>query len=162
MPYENLDIELSDATMDEIEVHLHNLKTSLDFLINLTPKERKDRAAFSRQKLSFGQIALEIATSETQTVPPAINLLAWQRDLDAFQKLTRIKQAVAQIHEGLNDTTLALKTETSRTASIYYGTIKILAKTNLPGADAMVGRLQKALGNPRKKKLEGGISDKHE
>jgi hypothetical protein len=149
MPYENLDAALSDTDMDEIMFELNNIIALLPFLINLTKKERQQKGAFIRQKNLFTQTAFEMATNETHLVPSNFNMAHWQNDILLLAKLQTIHRKIMQLQEGVDDTIIALKTETAKTSSLFYNTLKLQAKFNTSGVDAMVSKLKAMLSNKK-------------
>ena len=154
MPYENINAILPDATVQSIQAHLSDSMQALPFLVNLTPKERKQKGPQARRRDIYAITCHEIAKNEPMLVPPTIDMAGWENDLDLINKLSSLKRQVAQLYEALDDTVLALKAETSMPSDLFYKTLKLLSKTNVPGVNVMVDRLTETKGNVggRKKK----------
>lgn len=152
MPYANLHIEIDDTKLLNIQTSLDKLKTELDFVINLTPKERQKAGPFVRRREAFRQTAFEIANAEPQLVVGSLDMSAWRTDLQALEQLTTIQRALTQLLESVDDTTIAFTMESTKTASLFYTTLKAQSKLNIPGVDTMIDKLGKSLGNTRKGK----------
>lgn len=152
MPYANLHIEIDDTKLLDIQSSLDKLKTELDFVINLTPKERQKAGPFVRRREAFRQTAFEIANAEPQLVVGSLDMSAWRTDLQALEQLTTIQCALTQLLESVDDTTIALTMESTKTASLFYTTLKAQSKLNIPGVDTMIDKLGKSLGNTRRGK----------
>lgn len=149
MPYENLDITLSDVDFIEVTKKINIVIDILPFLINLTKQERIQKGAYTRRKDLFVQTAFEIATNEPLLVPQNLNMVGWENDIKLLEQLNTIHRQVMQLQEALDDTIIALKTETAKTSSLFYNSLKLQAKFNTPGVDAMVSKLKGMLSNKK-------------
>lgn len=142
MPYENINHQLNDQELDSIQTSLIELKTQLSFLVNLTPHERKQRGPVIRKGEYFIQTAYEIAQQETQLLPAAISLSEWEADLRLLQQLKPIRNQIAQLHEGLQDTCMALQTELTQRALTFRKVLESLKQQQIPGIDIMLKKLE--------------------
>ncbi len=143
MPYENINAKLNDETVIQIQKMLDEIQNQLPFLINLTPDERKQKGPYNRKRDLFNQKAFEIARDNTNLLPSNIDLIAWQADRKLLAQLNQLQKSIAQLHEGVGDTIIALQTEVSKTSSLYFKLLKVMAKLNIPGIDAMLESLRK-------------------
>jgi hypothetical protein len=91
----------------------------------------------------FNQKAFEIARDNANLLPSNIDLIAWQADRKLLAQLNQLQKSIAQLHEGVGDTIIALQTEVSKTSSLYFKLLKVMAKLNIPGIDAMLESLRK-------------------
>ena len=142
MPYENINSTISDADNNQILFELDIIKNLMPFLINLTKKERQQKGAFIRQKELFSITAFEIATKEPSLVPQNLDMQGWENDIELLKQLNTIHRIIMQLEESLSDTIIAVKTENAKTSSLFYNSLKLQAKFNTPGVDAMVNKLK--------------------
>jgi hypothetical protein len=143
MPYENINTQLSLSDEADIRAKIEAVFALLPFLINLTKKERKQKTGQGRHKELFIITAFEIAQTNPLLVPQKLSMLEWENDIELHTQLISIHRRLKQLEEAINDTLLALKAEKSKSASVFYNTLKIFENSNIvDGIDTMVGKLK--------------------
>lgn len=146
MPYENIDFRLETADIDSINENIRQINKRLPFLVNLTKKEKRARGNYAARNELFVITAFEIAESDASLVPQVLSMPQWENDIVLCEQLTLMHRQIKQLEESLSDTILALKTEKSKTASIFYNTLKVLQTSNaVAGIDAMIDKLRSLL-----------------
>jgi hypothetical protein len=90
----------------------------------------------------FSITAFEIATNESYLVPQNLDMQGWENDIELLKQLNTIHRIIMQLEESLSDTIIAVKTENAKTSSLFYNSLKLQAKFNTPGVDAMVNKLK--------------------
>ena len=121
MPYENIEAELTQVDIQNIQDNIADIRAKLPFLVNLTKEERKQKGAHSKRRDIYVITCLEIAEKEFPTTLPAIDLTGWKKDVKLLEQLMSIKRRMNILNEGLDDTIVALKTETALTSNRFFG-----------------------------------------
>ncbi|MBL7765820.1 MAG: hypothetical protein JNJ58_07000 [Chitinophagaceae bacterium] len=144
MPYHNIDSTLSSADQELIMQEIAAIKEKLPFLIGLTTKEKR-MGQNTHDKMAFRQIALETAKMRPELLPPAQPVEAWEKDENLLMALQPILQQINVLRGALEDTILALRMESHLAAKNFLNFSRISARTNVPGIDTIVQRLEEAL-----------------
>lgn len=137
MPYQNISAVLSAADQASILAKLNEIRALLPFLINLTPEERSTLPKMGDNTEPFVNKALTYAENNATLVPPYVNVPELRKDFTLAGQIGLIRQQAIQLAEALDDTELALGSESYVTALAFYNSVKQAAKMNVPGADAI-------------------------
>ena len=86
---------------------------------------------------------LELAQKNPKLVPPYVNVDELRRDYELSMQLRDILNAVRQLYEKLDDTTLASGSEAYLASLSFYNSAKNASKMNVPGTDTVVRELSK-------------------
>ena len=143
MPSQNISAKLKPVTKNEILNLLTQIFERLPFIINLTPEERLSLPKMGDKTIAFVDKVLELAQQNPQLVPPYVNVDELRRDYELSMHLRVILNAVRQIYEKLDDTTLASGSEAYLASLSFYNKAKNASKMNVPGTDTFVRELSK-------------------
>jgi hypothetical protein len=144
MSYNNISASIADPDHATLIATINDVKNHLPFLVNLTPKERQ-AGTKGQNKLTFVMASFDYATNNPNIVPSTLNLAEWASDIELLQKITTLLQVVNVLQEGLKDTQLALRKETTTAALNFYKYAKVAATGQVPGIDVIVDDLKKKL-----------------
>jgi hypothetical protein len=128
----------------------------LPYVTSLTPAERRTMAKMGEKTLSFVEKAHEFATQNTNLVPPFLDMAAFDTDFADAHNLWTVLLASQQLHENLDDTTMVAGGEAYQAALIFYNSVKMAARQDIPGAKAVYEELKKRFPGPKHKSHSDG------
>ncbi|MDR1370061.1 MAG: hypothetical protein LBJ72_08070 [Dysgonamonadaceae bacterium] len=128
----------------------------LPYVTSLTPTERRTMAKMGEKTLSFVEKAHEFATQNLNLVPPFLDMTAFNTDFADAHNLWSVLLASQQLHENLDDTTMASGSEAYQAALIFYNSVKMAARQDIPGAKAVYEELKKRFPGPKRKNHSNG------
>jgi hypothetical protein len=141
MGFSNISAALTPAQITAINTAIATIKTNLAFIVNLTLEERQSLSKMGSDGYSYVTRALDYAQNNASALPPTFNLVEAQKDLKLANDLRPILQQIAQLTEGIDDTTMAAGIEAKDFADKFYEIAKVQAKMNVPMMDTIVADL---------------------
>ena len=142
----NVSASLTAAQKTSIKNNLTAINGVLNFLVNLTPTQRKTLFKMGSKSVSYVQLALQIAKNNPQILPPNFNTAEFEKDVVLSSDFVDIESIVKTLSEGLSDTLMAVGTEAIKQANQVYALVKVAAKS-----DSNMNSLSKQLGERYKK-----------
>lgn len=127
--------EVGAETETEVLQHLEAVRNLLPFLVSLSAKERQRLVKLSRKRVDFVDRGLVHARSNTQYVPPYVNLEGFAKAMELSDCMHRMYVEVRSLHESFRDTVMLLASEIYAAARIFYNTVKTAAKEGGPDAE---------------------------
>lgn len=125
------------------------------YLIALTPQQRHDIPKMNDGTFPFVEKSLAYAQSSPQFAPPYMDVEALFMDMKVHGQLTPLLRTVTQLFNGLDDTTMEAGAQSFVNALSYYNSVKLAAKSNVPGAKAIYEDLKKRFERKSKKPEPG-------
>jgi hypothetical protein len=137
MSYGNISATLSPLDKATILADILGISTKLPFLINLQPDERHDlrKTGTKREGLVVGTYSLTM--NNQSSIPSSFALGEWTKDELVTIELKDIRNALATVVEGIDDTILALGVERLDQAETCLGFLETAAKSNSALNDAV-------------------------
>jgi len=132
---------LGEAERTALLGAIANLKSSLPFLIDLTPEERRALPKLGDKSRAFVSKALEVAIQNEDILPRSFDLEEFKRDVALFESLYPVLIAIAQLNELIEDTVLEVGSEAYAAALLVYNYAKANGKGS--GLDGVVDELGK-------------------
>ena len=132
----NISAALAAVQKTTIKTNLSAIAGILNFVVNLTPKQRKTLFKMGPKSVSYVQLALQIARNNPQIVPPGFSVAEFEKDVTLSADLVDINSVVQPLAESINDTLLSVGTEAMKQANQIYGLVKLAAKSD-SNMDAM-------------------------
>jgi hypothetical protein len=124
----------------------------LPYVTSLTPAERRTMAKMGEKTLSFVEKAHEFALQNPNIVPPFLDMAAFDTDFADAHNLWTVLLASQQIHENLDDTTMVAGSEAYQAALIFYNSVKMASRQDIPGAKAVYEELKKRFPHGKRKR----------
>ena len=150
MPYQNINVTLSERDVEEIKTALQTIEQKLPFLINLTAEERRSIFKMGSKSLSFVNNSLTAAQSNPKVLPASFDVEEFARDYELAVALTDVLFQLRQLTEKVDDTLMAVSSEAMNSGVEVYNYIKVAAKRT-PGlktiAETLGQRFKKASRN---------------
>ena len=153
MPYENISATITPEKLQEIKATIASLHADMPFLISLTPDERRKRIKMGDKSLAFVNNSLNVTQNNAEVVPANFNIAEFNRDYQLVIALTEVLNLLEQLTEKVDDTLMAVGSESMASSLLVYDYVKTAAK-HAPGLKSVADQLGerfKAMGNRRPK-----------
>ncbi len=113
------------------------------YLIALTPTERQELPKMGDGTLPFVQKCLGYCQTNPEFAPAFIDFAGLFADMKIYEQLLPLYRVVLQLENKLNDTSMEAGAESYISALAYYNSVKMAAKSDVPGAKAIYEDLKK-------------------
>ncbi|MBD1916908.1 MULTISPECIES: hypothetical protein [Cyanophyceae] len=153
MPYDNISASISDPAMAEIKGAIAVIQNNLPFLINLTPDERRKRIKMGDKSLAFVRNSVTATQNNPDIVPGKFDIAELNRDYQLTVALSEVLGLLEQLTETVDDTLLAVGSESMTGSLLVYDYVKTAARHS-PGLKSVADQLGerfKAMGKRRSK-----------
>jgi hypothetical protein len=104
--------------------------------------------------VAFVSKALAYAKENPMLCPPYLNVAEFEKDMLLVESLDSVLRPLTAIAEGLDDTTMLAGSEAYAAALIFYNSVKMASKMNIPGTDAIYNDLSARFPGRSSKKEE--------
>ena len=141
MPYQNISATLSDEDKAAIKAAIKTIEEKLSFLVNLSVEERRKLFKMGDKSLGFVQNSLNIAQSNPDILPNSFDVNEFVQDYQLAMALGEIFLDLRQLTEKVDDTLLAVGSETMTSSLEVYDYVKTAAKRT-PGLKAAAEELK--------------------
>lgn len=142
----NISASITPAQKTTIKNNLNSISGILNFLVNLTPKQRKTLFKMGPKSVSYVQLALQVAKNNPSILPSGFNVMEFEKDVNLSIDLADIESVSLPLAEGISDTLMAVGTEAMKQANQVYELVKVAAKS-----DANMSNIAKQLGERYKR-----------
>ncbi|MBS4028914.1 MAG: hypothetical protein KGZ58_09770 [Ignavibacteriales bacterium] len=150
MPYQNISATLDAPNIVDVLKRIDEARAMLPFLINLTPEERETIPKMGDKTVAFVEKTIDYGNGNPQIVPPYTDLTELARDTNLNKSLAPIENALAQLHEAISDTRLAVGSEAYTASLSIYHSVRNAAKSNVPGTDTIYQDLKQRFPGRKK------------
>jgi hypothetical protein len=153
MPYQNISATLSDQKLADIKTAIATIEANMPFLISLTPDERRKRFKMGDKSLAFVRNSVSVTQNNPEILPGNFDSAEFEKDYRLSAALTEILGLLNQLSEQVDDTLMAVGSESMASSLLVYDYVKTAAKHS-PGLKSVVEQLGerfKAIGNRRSK-----------
>jgi hypothetical protein len=110
-------------------------------MVALTPEGRQELPKMGRSTTAFVEKALEYARAHPPLVPAYLPLDELQTDLDGAMLLSEYLRRLGVLTSGISDTAMLSGSEAYMTALVFYNSVRLASKNNIPGAEAIYSDL---------------------
>ncbi|UBF28113.1 hypothetical protein K9N68_09625 [Kovacikia minuta CCNUW1] len=153
MPYENISATLSDQNMSDIKTAIATIRANMPFLISLTTDERRKRFKMGDKSLAFVSNSITVTQNNPEVLPGNFNAGEFEKDYNLTVSLTEVLSLLEQLSEQVDDTLMAVGSESMASSLLVYDFVKTAAKHS-PGLKSVADQLGerfKSIGNRRPK-----------
>ncbi|PSB23913.1 hypothetical protein [Stenomitos frigidus] len=140
MPYENISATLTPEKLQEIKAAIATIHTNMPFLVSLTPDERRKRVKMGDRSLAFVNNSLNVTQNNAEVVPASFNIAEFNRDYQLAVALTEVLNLLEQLTEKVDDTLMAVGSESMASSLLVYDYVKTAAK-HAPGLKSVADQL---------------------
>ncbi|NJL36653.1 MAG: hypothetical protein HC840_08080 [Leptolyngbyaceae cyanobacterium RM2_2_4] len=153
MPYQNISATLSNQNLADIKAAIATIRAIMFFLISLTADERRKRIKMGDKSLAFVRNSLSVTQNNPEILPGNFNIEEFEKDYQLTVALTEILGLLNQLTEEVDDTLMAVGSESMASSLLVYDFVKAAAKHS-PGLKSVADQLGerfKSIGNRRPK-----------
>jgi hypothetical protein len=126
----------------------------LPYITSLTPAERHMLPKMGEKTLSFVEKSHEFAVQNPNFVPPFLDMPEFDIDFADAHNLWTLLLLTNQLHENVDDTTLVAGSEAYQAALVFYNSVKMAARQDIPGAKAVYEELKKRFPGKKRKSAD--------
>ena len=139
---------LTPEDQQQIASAIATIRDKLPFLLNLSPSQRRELPKMGDKSRAFVQNALTVARQNPDILPRSFDFEEMERDVALFEAIAPLLLSVAQLHELLDDTLLAVGSESYTAALKVYNYTKVSGQ--MDGLDAAMREMgQRFTRSPR-------------
>jgi hypothetical protein len=120
MPNKLVAEPLTQAQRDSISGSLTTIDENLEFLVSLTPTERRRMAKMGEKSRAFVEDAIEAGIRNPGMLPRSLDPQVMRNQLDLTDQIREIAASVAQLNERLADTLTLLGSQLYEDARLVY------------------------------------------
>jgi len=131
---------LSDKNKAEIKQAITTIQDNLAFLISLTPEERRKRPKMGKKSLAFVRDSVTVTQTNPEVVPSNFDSAEFARDYQLTADLTEVLILLEQLTEKVDDTLLAVGSESMMSSLLVYDYVKTAARHS-PGLKSVAEQL---------------------
>ncbi len=142
----NISAALTLEQKSAVKSSLNTAKTTMNFTINLTPKERKTLFKMGPKSVSFVELALRVAKEQPSILPAGFSVTEFEKDVKLSSDLLEISAILLPLAEAVSDTLLGVGSEAMAQGNRVYDLVKNAAKY-----DSNLNEIKKQLGERYKK-----------
>jgi hypothetical protein len=140
MPYQNISATVSAEDIAAIKAAIQTIQQKLPFLVNLTEDERRSLPKAGTNSLSFVRDALTAAQNNPSILPASFKVGEFDSDVSLFAVLTDVNISLNQLTSQVDDTRMAVGSETMRGGRKVYDYVKAAVKET-PGLKPVADQL---------------------
>jgi hypothetical protein len=139
-------------TLSQVQNLLNQAKALLlPYVTTLTPSERHAMAKMGEKTLSFVEKAHDFAVQNPLLCPPYLDMAAFDTDFGDAHNLWTLLLTTQQLHENVDDTAMVSGSEAYQSALVFYNSVKMAARQDIPGAKAVYEELKKRFPGGKRK-----------
>lgn len=158
--FKKVNARLSPESVDEVHKHLDGIEETLNFLIDLTAKERLRLPKMSRKSTEFVQRCLMHAEDNPVFLPTYISLSDFKNEKNLSKQLRSIDVRVSALQKNLKSTIMMVESELYKKSRVYYKTASDALKKGKGDAEVIVNDLAFQFKQKPSPKKEGDTQDK--
>jgi hypothetical protein len=139
-----ISITIPPADLQAVQQALANIQAILaPYVVAMTPEDRKKILKMGDSSEPFVSKVMDYAISDPQFLPPYMQVAEMKKDWEAVVNLLPVFRVLQQLDDNLSDTVMLAGSEAYEAALAYYGSVKMAANMNIPGAKAIYDDLKK-------------------
>ena len=140
MPYQAISAAISDNKLQEIKTAIASIRANMPFLVSLTVDERRKRIKMGDKSLAFVSNSLSVTQNNPEVVPSNFDIAEFNKDYQLAVSLTEVLSLLQQLTEEVDDTLLAVGSESMASSLLVYDYVKTAAK-HAPGLKSVADQL---------------------
>ena len=143
---------LSDADKTAVIAKLDEILALMPFLVTITKKESHDLHKMGSKSVEYANLGVSGATTFPAEMRSGFSTAEFQKDANLSGKLLEIQVKTNMVNEMVNDTLMAVGTDTMASADEVYDQLKKAAKKGNAPAKAVVDQMALRYKGQGKKK----------
>lgn len=143
MPTDNrISATITPANKSAVTASLASIRTTLNFLVNLTEEERKRLPKIKDKTAGFDIKAANYMTARPDLVPGFVNVAELAKDRSLMTDLSDIIRDCSMLLESLQDTLMLAGSETLMAELSFYQNVRQASQRGVVGADTIYNDLK--------------------
>ena len=136
MAQQNLiSVEIPADVLQSVNDGLAKIMSDLEpFLVSLTADQKMGMVKMGDGTVAFVNKALSYIDTNPEFIPPFLSAAEMKIDGVAVAQLAPVVKQIAQLAANLEDTLMLCGSEAYLASLIYYNSVKLAAKSNIPDA----------------------------
>jgi len=130
MSYQNLSVSLTPQQKADIIAKITAVKTSMNFLVNLTNHDRRFLRKVAEKRQGYVNDVLIAVKANPTVIPSSINTAEYIKDAQLYADMAEILAHLKPLFEGVSDTYMAVGNEAITVTDQCYGILKQAARGN--------------------------------
>jgi hypothetical protein len=143
---------VEDAVVTTVLNQINDAKNALPFLLNLSTQNRKKYRKMGPKSVDYVNDNLAGAKQFPNALPKDFSIEEFSKDAVLIKQLYPLLVATQSLSEALNDTILALGSDSMKEADEVYSYLKLAAKTD-SNAKTLVEQIGKRFKGQGKKRV---------
>jgi hypothetical protein len=123
-------IALSTTDLSDISNAIAVIRNILNFLVNLTPEERKVMRTIATRRVGYMAGVHDAVVDFSSAVPGTFSIPNFTTQKTLRENLGHICNEIGSLNEGIEDTMMLLDSVLLKKSDIGYGYLKTAARTN--------------------------------
>ena len=139
-----INFTIPDETVALVNESLSTISTALKpYMIALSADERRELPKMSDKTQPFVEKALDYLSRAPEFAPPYMDVDGMENDMKVHNQLMPLLRQARILSDNLDDTTMEAGAESYMAALMYYNSVKMAAKMDVPGAKSIYDDLSK-------------------
>jgi hypothetical protein len=148
---------IPEATLKQVYDQIEAVKTALaPYTLALTPQERHAMLKMGDKSLAFVEKTHDYAGDNPAFVPGYLDMDGFDKDFGDAHGLWRLRTAIHQLDEMVEDTIMVAGSEAYHAALAVYHNVQAAANQDVPGAKAIYEDLKPHFPGGKKRGGETG------
>jgi hypothetical protein len=147
-----ISVQVEDAVVATALNQIKEAKNALPFLLNLSKENRVKYRKMGPKSVDYVSDTLAGANQFSSSLPQDFSVAEFAKDAVLIKQLFPLLVASQALTEALNDTILALGSDSMKEADEVYGYLKMAAKTDA-NAKTLVDQISRRFKGQGKKKI---------
>jgi hypothetical protein len=123
-------VALSAINMADMETAINVIKGILNFMINLTPEERRELRNIGIKRVGYMTGVNMVANDFSNLLPVSFSLADYNKQKMLADQLAHLAFLIGSLHESLDDTRLSLNSILLKKSDLCYGFLKTAAQND--------------------------------
>jgi hypothetical protein len=135
---------IPDSVLKQVQDMVNQVNTLLlPYVTPLTPAERQALPKMGEKTISFVEKAHEFAAQNPNLCPPYLDMTEFDTDYADARNLVILDNTAKQLYEAVDDTAMVAGSESYQASLVFYNSVKVAARQDIPGAKAVYEELKK-------------------
>jgi hypothetical protein len=147
----NISASLTPANIAAIGTSKDAILVILNFLVNLTPAERKKLRKMATKREGYVTSVYQAAGNNPTAIPASFDMGEYKKDVDLMTAMKTVRDLISPLAEGINDTIMLLSNELMEQSDKAYGFLQTAAKGDA-ALTTIVSQISTAFAGQGKKK----------
>ncbi|MDP4209193.1 MAG: hypothetical protein Q8928_10305 [Bacteroidota bacterium] len=142
MKQNQISANISNETLTKAVALIDELESLFPFLLSLTPDEKQGGFRLGDANMSFLTKSRDYISLNPQHMPSFVDITETNNDINVATNLFTVTKKLAVLASKIEDTATQAGFESLASVLAYYNSVKLAARNNVPGAQAIYDDLK--------------------